>query len=298
MPTERKWIGTFFPLTLWQDYPATLLPGEKNLVEIMGVHVAGTAVPGSDLVPLGATGLWCRGPLDAGEGAVVFVGGSETQGRFVVHPFPSLLAGLCGGAVNLGVAHAGLDCLSGLPAFGRLGVQGRCVVLQVPCAANLSNGYYRVHPRRNDRFLAPTSALRRLFPEVDYSEFAFVRALLLRLQRVHPERFDTLVTGLQAAWNDGMRGLLKRWGGDVRLLWLQGRGAFGAEPAFVTEAMVRALGHPVYRVATGIAGVDTSGMVFAPDDRAAAQAMPGPEHHRAIARALLPIFGGKEKGPP
>lgn len=256
----------------------------------MGVHVTGTVQPGSERVALGATGLWCRGPLDAGPQAVVFIGGGETQGRFVLHPFPALLAGVCGGAVNLGIAHAGAECLAGLPELAGIGVRGRCVLVQLPCAANLSNPYYRVHPRRNDRLIGPEPALRRLFPEVDFSEFTFVRALLVRLRQSSPDRFAVVVTALQGKWSEFMRGFLDRLGGDVRLLWLRGHAALGPEPAFVTEEMVRALGRPVYVVPCAGAGIDTSGMVFAPEDREAARAMPGPDQHRAIARALAPML--------
>lgn len=254
----------------------------------MGVHVADAVAFDSELVTLGTTGLWCRGPLDAGPQAVVFIGGGETQGRFVLHPFPALLAGVCGGAVNLGVAHAGADCIAGLPELAALGVRGRCILVQLPCAANLSNRYYRVHPRRNDRLIGPEPALRRLFPDVDFSEFAFVRAMLVRLRLASPDRFAVLVTGVRDRWSEIMRRVLAGLDGDVRLLWLQGRGVLGPEPAFVTEEMVRSLGRPVYAIRSDSAGMDTTGMVFAPEDREAARAMPGPQQHRDIARALAP----------
>lgn len=254
----------------------------------MGVHDTGTEVPGSGLVRIGTSGLRCRGPLVAGADATVFLGGSETLGRFVAHPFSMLLNDVCGQTVNFGVAHAGVDCLLGLVGELDDSLRGRRFVVQLPCAANLTNSFFRVHPRRNDRLVAVTPALQRLFPEVDYSEFSFVRALLVALRDRSGARYGCVQNELRATWIRRMRLLVAHLPGEVRLLWLAGRGPLGAEPAIVTDDMVAALRRPCLRMAVEPAGVDTTGMVFAPQDTAAARHMPGPRQHRDIAQALVP----------
>ena len=257
----------------------------------MGVHDTGTDVPGSGLVQIGNAGLRCRGPLDAGPDATVFLGGSETLGRFVAHPFPMLLNGVHGPTANFGVAHGGVDCLLGL--VGELGdsLRGRCFIVQLPCAANLTNSFFRVHPRRNDRLVAVTPALQRLFPEVDYSEFAFVRALLVALRDQNRTRFGRVREELRATWLRRMRLLVARLPGEVHLLWLVGHGPLGAEPAMITDEMVAALGRPFLRIVVDQAKLDTSGMIFAPQDIAAARHMPGPQQHREIARVVAGWMG-------
>ncbi|HAW46955.1 MAG TPA: hypothetical protein DCX34_06910, partial [Roseovarius sp.] len=63
-----------------------------------------------------------------------------------------------------------------------------------------------VHPRRNDRFVAATDALRVLYAEVDFTEFHFTRHLMRRLAAISPARFARLRTAVQEAWLARMSG--------------------------------------------------------------------------------------------
>lgn len=97
------------------------------------------------------------------------------------------------------------------------------VVLQVMGAANLSNRYYKVHPRRNDRFVAPSDALRALYPEVDFTEIAFTGHLLSRLVETDPLRFSEVRAVLQRCWVRRMRQVVGLAAGPVHLLWFATR---------------------------------------------------------------------------
>ncbi len=55
-------------------------------------------------------------------------------------------------------------------------------VIQVMGAHNMSNRFYAVHPRRNDRFLrASLGCCKTIYPEVDFTEFNFTRHMLTAL---------------------------------------------------------------------------------------------------------------------
>jgi hypothetical protein len=72
--------------------------------------------------------------------------------------------------------------------------------MTLPPLANLSNGFFRVHPRRNDRLVAVTPALRSLFPGVDFLRFDFTGHLLTTLEQADPVAFLQVRSHLQALW--------------------------------------------------------------------------------------------------
>lgn len=80
----------------------------------------------------------------------------------------------------------------------------------MPPLGNLSNPFYAVHPRRNDRFLAARDPLRALFPEVDFAPFAFTGHALGVLAATCPERFLELREALKRCWTRRMQCLLDR----------------------------------------------------------------------------------------
>ena len=102
----------------------------------------------------------------------------------------------------------GVDLHLSDPALGRAGAQALAYVLVLPPLGNLSNAFYRVHPRRNDRFLAARAPLKALFPEVDFAAFAFTGHALGSLASTCPERFALVRHGLVEAWVPRMRLLL------------------------------------------------------------------------------------------
>lgn len=246
-----------------------------------------------------------RGPQRSVAGEyVAFLGGSETYGRFIRTPFPALVEERLGvPCVNFGWPNAGPDVMLGDPGLERHVARARAVVLQVPGALNLSNRFYRVHPRRNDRFLRAMRPMQSLFPDVDFTEYTFTRHLLKSLQGIAPDRFDLVRDELRTAWVERMIALVDRIGPPVILLWfaarLPERGAQRPDvvydPAFVTRAMLDAVAPHAARLVEVTASatakrMGTSGMVFAPAEAEAARCLPGPVAHIEVALALSPVL--------
>ncbi|MTH98703.1 hypothetical protein E1297_22130, partial [Roseibium sp. RKSG952] len=149
------------------------------------------------------------------------VGGDETFGRFVGHPFVDLLESrLEKTCVNLGSLFNGIEALSLDAGMLRIVNDAELCVLQLPSVLSQSNHFYRVHPRRNDRFLEPTRDLLSLYPDVDFTEVHFVRHLLARLQTHSDARIEAVAQELSSAWVLGMRSFLERVTAPVLLLWL------------------------------------------------------------------------------
>ena len=140
----------------------------------------------------GTSKLLFRGPLRRTSSPyVVFVGGTQTFGRYVETPFPALVE-LSSGVpcINFGLQNAGLDVFLHDAEVMKIAAGGHVTVVQVLGAHNMSNRYYSVHPRRNDRFIAPSKLLCSIYPEVDFAEFHFTRHLLEALKQVSPHLND------------------------------------------------------------------------------------------------------------
>lgn len=84
-------------------------------------------------------------------------------------------------------------------------------VLVLPPLGNLSNAFYTVHPRRNDRFVAARPVLKALYPDVDFAPFTFTGHALDTLAGVCPERFMLIRRALEQHWAGRMRHLLDRF---------------------------------------------------------------------------------------
>lgn len=233
-----------------------------------------------------------------------FLGGTETYGRFLPLPFPTLIEAQLGApCVNLGWPNAGLDVFLHDPEILSLAANSCVVVLQVLGAQNISNRFYSVHPRRNDRFVQASPMLRALYSEVDFTEFHFTRHMLGCLARASPDRFGVVVAELQEAWVARMRLLLIRIEVPVVLIWIsndrppenENEPDTGQHPAFVTREMLRAVEDHVVGMIdastsrTALAD-GTSGMVYSELEASAATELPGPAAHEEAASALLPIL--------
>jgi Domain of unknown function (DUF6473) len=276
---------------------------KKILVGEMSFEIAGTGVLDEQPCRYGASKLLCRGPRRAlGDPYVAFLGGSETYGKFVAQPFAALLEpGLGRACVNLGCINAGLDSFVHDPDILRVARGSDLTVLQVLGAQNLNNRYYRVHPRRNDRFLAPSVLLSSIYREVDFTEFHFNKHLLNTLNMLSPERFATVQAELQQVWVGRMRLLLRALGGNVLLLWLRydpdgaAGGGLGAKPLLVSSEMLDALRPQVKGVIefpvvpAGQTG-ELGAMLFGPMQGPAAEHMIGPQGHQDVAAHLLPVI--------
>lgn len=264
-----------------------------------------------DYVPVRYAGarLDFRGPEpDLDEPYVAFLGGTETYGKFIPRPFPELVEDETGlTALNLGCVNAGVDSYLSEPALMDLISGAETAVIQIMGAHHLSNRFYSVHPRRNDRFVRASTLLRTVYRDVDFTEFAFVRHLLGALRDRSEERFALVVEELHQVWVQRMVQLIERIETRVVLLWMARRApplvADGdprrpdADPPFVDAGMLarvaRAADACVEVVASGEArAAGTRGMAYSEMEAPAAAALLGPKVHEEAAEALAPVLAG------
>lgn len=252
----------------------------------------------------GASKLLFRGPARRLEGRyALFLGGTETYGKFIAEPYPAMAERLgIGRCINFGWPNAGIDAFALDDDIMQAAARARAVVVQVTGAQNVTNPFYRVHPRRNDRFVAANPALVELFPEVDFTEFHFTRHMLGRLWRVSPRRYAQVRAAARRCWVRRMRGVLDRIGRKTILLWVSERpvsqrieagcdGDLISDPVFVTAPMVAMLRPHAARFVEVVPSAKaraegTRGMIFNEMDAPAAAGLPGPLAHREVAEAL------------
>ncbi len=240
----------------------------------------------------------CQEPQDRYS---VILGGTEIFGRFMETTIADTFAALSETqVVNLGCLSAGIEAFENDPVIADLVAGASLTVLHVTGVQLLSNAYYQVHPRRNDRFIQPTPRMREAFPRLDFTEVHFVGHLLRSAAEHSPEAFREMREELQAEWLRRMSAFLDGVPGDVVLLWMAAheppadvRTSPGwDEPLFVTRKMLDALAvdgvHLLEVVATPEetqAGRDR--MIFPPHEEPAAQRLLGPIVHQRAAISLL-----------
>jgi hypothetical protein len=249
----------------------------------------------------GASKLLFRGPKQSlARPYCVAIGGTETYGKFVTDPFARLLSAATDRTViNLGCMNAGPDVFLNDPEVLDIASRADLTIVQIVGAHNLSNRFYAVHPRRNDRFLRANPWLQSIYREVDFTEFHFTRHMLQTLFQVSPHRFVKVAAELQSTWAARMSQLLRGIKGKTLLLWMAdhapqsaraGADAYG-DPVLVHAGMieeVRPFATAYLEVVTSRAA-NTEGvenMAFSPLERPAAEGVPGPLAHREVADAL------------
>lgn len=253
----------------------------------------------------GTSRLLFRGPRrDLSGRYIAMLGGTETYGKYVPHPFAALIEAEIGLPVaNLGCMNAGPDVFLNEPAVTDIAQRAAVTVVQILGAQNLSNRYYAVHPRRNDRFLGAAPLLKSIFRDVDFTEFHFTRHMLKGLQAASVDRFEVVAEELRSAWVARMKLLLSRLSGRIVLLWMADaappmpsrRSDLVRGPTLIDAEMVAAI-RPyasdyvqVVRSASALAR-GTDGMVCAPLEVTVAAGLPGPWAHQEVAAALLPAL--------
>lgn len=255
----------------------------------------------------GNSRLIFRGPKrDVERAYVAILGGTETYGKFVSVPYPDLIERELGLPVaNLGCMNAGPDVFLHEIEITRIAAQACVTIVQLLGAQNLSNRYYSVHPRRNDRFLGATPLLRSIYPRVDFTEFNFTRHMLRSLHQGSPDRFEVVAEELRAAWVTRMKQLLARLKGRTILLWMSDtpppsptrRVDLAHAPMLVDSEMVAAIRPLASAYVQSVSSVEArahglEGMDYAPFEAPAAAGLPGPRVHHEVAEALLPVING------
>ena len=253
----------------------------------------------------GTSKLLVRGPKRTLDGPYCAVlGSTETYGKFIANPYPDLVEQATGmDMVNFGCVNAGTDVFVNDTSVMEACRGAVVTVVQVTGAHNISNRFYAVHPRRNDRFLHASPLMKSMFREVDFTEFHFTRHMLSTLQTLSSSRFGVVAEELRTAWVARMRLLLDRAGGRVLLLWMAGHTpdeasgelGMGRDPLLVDRAMIEALrpltaGVVEIRASAEALGAGVAGMAYTPIDAPAAAELPGPLVHQEVATALVPVI--------
>lgn len=234
---------------------------------------------------------------------LAFVGGTETYGKFIEKPFAARVEEkIDTTCVNFGFPNAGIDAFAHDPFVVGATENAKITVVQVLGAQNMTNRFYAVHPRRNDRFVSASQMLQTIYREVDFADFHFNKHMLNRLMVVSPGRFEAVRAELQQAWLARMRLLLGQIKGKTILLWLSdhapaSNGAMdvetlGSDPLFVTREMMDEIAPHATKVVEVVASKEslaagTDGMVFSQLEAMAAAEMMGPVAHTEAADAIV-----------
>ncbi|WP_456388296.1 DUF6473 family protein [Profundibacter sp.] len=250
----------------------------------------------------GKSKLLFRGPRKkmAGE-YIAMIGGTETYGKFIEKPFAERVGeAMEMECVNFGCVTAGVDVFANETPVIDACSKARVTVVQAIGAQNMSNRFYAVHPRRNDRFLRASTLMKTIFREVDFTEFSFTKHLLTTLQTLSEERFGIVRDELKEAWIARMKLLLEKIEGKTILLWFADRtpeeapesGGLGREPLFVDRRMIEEIRPFVTEVvevvpSAGALAQGTKGMIFPSMEEPAAHELMGPAAHEEVAQALL-----------
>ncbi len=256
----------------------------------------------------GLSRIFFRGPkrrLDTPY--VAFIGGTETFGKFIDRPLASLVEREIGQTcVNLGCVNGGVDAFVNDPTIMATCHDAKVTVVQVMGANYLSNRFYSVHPRRNDRFLRASTVMQAIYSDVDFADFTFTRHMLTTLYAKSPERFDIVVSELREAWVARMRNMLNQIGPRSILLWFSKEplsdapwdtrpGKLSADPLFISASMIDQLRPQVLDVIEAqpspvALAMGTKGMYFSPAQAKAASEMMSIGSHQEAAAKLVPAL--------
>ncbi len=236
---------------------------------------------------------------------LAFIGGTETYGKFIEKPFPMLVErAMRQTCVNFGCVNGGIDAFVNDPTVMGICREADMTVVQVMGANYLSNRFYSVHPRRNDRFLRASTVLQAIYNDVDFSEFSFTRHMLSALHTRSIERFDTVVKELREAWIARMQNMLAQIGERTILLWFSEdeltdqhwgdrNGQLQIDPLFITASMINELRPMVKDVVVAkpsdkAVSQGTNGMFFPASQEKTASEMLGVDCHAEASAALVP----------
>lgn len=238
---------------------------------------------------------------------LAFVGGTETFGKYIDRPFPALVEKDIGRTcVNFGTVNGGVDAFVNDPTIMAACHDADLTVVQVMGANFLSNRFYSVHPRRNDRFLRASTVLQAIYSDVDFSDFTFTRHMLGTLHALSSERFDIVVSELREAWVARMKNMLHQIGPKAVLLWFAkqdltdnhwnaGVNPLQADPLFITKSMIEQLRPLVKDVVEAKPSPialqqGTKGMYFSAMQAKAASEMLGVACHSEASNVLTPAI--------
>ncbi|MEM5476238.1 DUF6473 family protein [Pacificibacter sp. AS14] len=249
----------------------------------------------------GKSKLLFRGPKkNLQDDYIACVGGTETYGKFVEIPFSELVGeGLNMTSINLGCVNAGTDVFLTDETVMNICKHAKATVLQISGAQNMSNRFYAVHPRRNDRFLRASTLLKTIYREIDFTDFNFTRHLLTTLEAESKEKFAMVRQELKDAWVARMRTMIQKMPQNLVLLWVSDRSPDDAEacnalhgdPLFVDRDMIEEIRPLVKCIVEVVASPQdiTQGfelMTYSDLDALSAREMLGPIVQSKVADAV------------
>jgi len=252
----------------------------------------------------GASRISFRGPLRKIRGDyLACIGGSETYGMFIKQPFPDLMERQLGTpTVNLGCHRAGIDAFNTSPGLIDICSMAKVTVVQIMGALNMSNRFFTVDPRHNERFVRASKRFKEIYPDVDFTKFRSTEHMLGEIARTGPERTHLVRQEVQSAWVARMRTLLGQIDGKKVLLWMSDHRPYSAQsptticrnPLFIDRAMLDAVTDYadacVEVLATpGEIHASRSEMVHSQFEASEAQQMLGGLVHERVARELEPV---------
>ena len=256
----------------------------------------------------GASRMLFRGPrkrLD--QPYLAFIGGTETYGKYIEKPYPALVEkAMRQTCVNFGCVNGGIDAFVNDGTVMDICAKADMTVVQIMGANLLSNRFFSVHPRRNDRFLRASTVLQAIYHDVDFSEFSFTRHMLSALHSKSIDRFETVVSELREAWLARMRRMLDQIGENVVLLWFSENEPTNepwdelphqmqVDPLFITKGMIDQLRPLVKGLIVAKPSKDalvrgTAGMIYPISQQRAAREMLGVDCHNEAAAVLVPAI--------
>jgi len=253
----------------------------------------------------GTSKLSFRGPRrDLSREYLAVLGGTESYGRFIVAPYAALVEEHLGIPVaNLACQNAGPDVyLADRPTLD-VAAEAHAAVVQLTGAQNMTNRYFTVHPRRNDRFIAATPLLRSLYREVDFTEIHFTRHLMLVLASKGANRFAPIAAELKTLWVQRMKAVLHRLPQRRILLWMgHAPPPEAVEPSgldqmpwlidrqMITQLQPHASGYVEHVASDAALAEGVGAMRFSLAEEAAATGLPSAAVHQEVAQALLPAI--------
>ncbi|RPE63243.1 hypothetical protein EDD53_2840 [Pacificibacter maritimus] len=249
----------------------------------------------------GQSKLLFRGPeQDLNGDYIAFVGGTETYGKFIETPFSDLVGqGLQTTSVNLGCVNAGADVFLSDDTVMGICANAKATVIQLSGTQNMSNRFYSVHPRRNDRFLRASTLLKAIYRDVDFTDFNFTRHLVSTLEGHCPQKFAMVRQELKDAWVARMQMMVKNVPEKVVLLWMSDHSPDDAaacakivgDPLFVDREMIEKI-RPFVQDIVEVVGTKSEidqgyeMMNFSDLDALSAREMLGPVVQAKVAKAL------------
>ncbi|MEM7270094.1 MAG: DUF6473 family protein [Pseudomonadota bacterium] len=173
----------------------------------------------------GRLGQIYRGPKpDFDQPYIACIGAAQTFGRYVDHPFASLLkAGLGMEVANLGTGGAGPGFFLRDSMALEAASSAEVCVIQVMSARSLSNRLFQVKPKRNAQLKAVSKALSDLFPHVDFETFSYAHNMLNQIAEEDPSKFIEVEKELKTAWVARTRLLLESIHTKKILFWFSER---------------------------------------------------------------------------